>query len=97
MGKNKAFVLYTHEGTTQGYIALVDLANKTAEKIDLPYDEALDFGQYQGFVVDGEELYVAVTPVGKDGNIYILNSRTGQVTKGATLVNQPGNHYIGIF
>jgi hypothetical protein len=97
MGKNKAFVLYTHEGTTQGYIALVDLVNKTAEKVDLPYDEALDFGQYQGFVVDGEELYVAVTPVGKDGNIYILNSRTGQVTKGATLVNQPGNHYIGIF
>jgi hypothetical protein len=42
-------------------------------------------------------VYVAVTPVGKDGHIYILNSRTGSVTKGAKLINKPGNHYIGVF
>jgi hypothetical protein len=97
VGTNKAYILYTHEGSSQGYVALVDLSAKTAVKVDLPYDEDLDFGQYQGFVVHEDEVFVAVTPVGKNGNIYILNSRTGAVTKGATLVNQPGNHYIGIF
>jgi hypothetical protein len=47
--------------------------------------------------VSGDEVFVAVTPVGKDGNIYIFNKKTGTVTKGATLVNKAGNHYIGIF
>ena len=96
-GDNKAIVLYTHEGTEQGYVAYVDLAAKTAKKVDIPYDAALNFGQYQGFVVDGDDVYVAVTPTGKDGNIYIIDSKTGIATKGAKLVNQPGNHYIGIF
>lgn len=96
-GDNKAIALYTHDGSDQGYIAYVDLAAKTATKVDIPYDADLDFGQYQGFVVDGDEVYVAVTPTGKDGNIYIINTKTGVATKGATLVNEPGNHYIGIF
>ncbi|GAA0877048.1 hypothetical protein GCM10009119_00160 [Algoriphagus jejuensis] len=96
-GDNKAIVLYTHDGVEQGYIAYVDLATKTATKVDIPYDADLDFGQYQGFVVDGDDVYVAVTPTGKDGNIYIIDSKTGLASKGAKLVNQPGNHYIGIF
>lgn len=70
---------------------------QTAELVDLPYDADLDFEQYQGFLVDGDEVYLAVTPTGKDGNLYILNSKTGDVTKGATLVKEAGNHYIGIF
>ena len=81
----------------QGYLARVDLNAKTATKIAIPEDTDLSFGQYQGFVVNGEDVYVAVTPVGKDGNIYIINSRTGVVTKGAKLVNKTGNHYIGVF
>lgn len=96
-GNGIAYVLYTHEGTTQGYIARVDLTAKTATKVNIEYDADLNFGQYQGILVSGDEVYVAVTPTGKDGNIYIFNSKTGAVTKGAKLVNKAGNHYIGIF
>ncbi|MGM9475293.1 hypothetical protein ACS5PU_02640 [Pedobacter sp. GSP4] len=80
-----------------GYLARIDLNAKTATKIAIPDDADLSFGQYQGFVVNGDEVFVAVTPVGKDGNIYIINSRTGTLTKGAKLLNKAGNHYIGVF
>ena len=79
------------------YIARLDLNARTANKVAIPEDDALSFFQYQGFVVNGDEVFVAVTPVGKDGNIYIMNSRTGTLTKGAKLVNKTGNHYIGVF
>lgn len=80
-----------------GYVARLDLNARTATKVAIPEDADLSFGQYQGFVVNGDEVFVAVTPTGKDGNIYIMNSRTGTLTKGAKLVNKPGNHYIGVF
>lgn len=96
-GNGIAYVMYTYSGTEQGFIARVDLNAKTASQVNLPYEANLNFGQYQGFVVDGDEVYIAVTPVGKDGNIYILNSKTRAVTKGAKLINKPGNHYIGVF
>lgn len=97
-GNGIAYVMYAHNGAEdQGFVARVDLNAKTATVVDLPYEKGLDFGQYQGFVVDGDEVYIAVTPVGKNGNIYILNSKTGTVTKGAQLVNKTGNHYIGIY
>ncbi|RXM48692.1 hypothetical protein [Flavobacterium sp. YO12] len=98
VGNGIAYAVYTYEGTNQGYVARIDLNAKTAKLVEgIAYDTALDFGQYQGFVVDGNDLYIAVTPVGKDGNIYIINAATGAVTKGAKLVNKPGNHYIGVF
>jgi hypothetical protein len=96
-GDGIAYALYTQEGSNQGYIARLDLNAKTATKVNIEYDADLDFGQYQGILVSGDEVFVAVTPVGKDGNIYILNKKTGAVTKGAKLVNKAGNHYIGIF
>jgi len=97
-GDGIAYVLYTYNGTDQGYVARIDLNTKKAELVTgIPYDADLDFGQYQGFVVNGDEVFIAVTPVGKDGNIYIINSKTNVVTKGAKLVNKAGNHYIGIF
>lgn len=98
-GNGIAYALYTHDGANgQGYVARIDLNAKTAKLVDgIAYDADLDFGQYQGFVVDGNDLYIAVTPVGKDGNIYIIDIPTGAVTKGAKLVNKPGNHYIGVF
>lgn len=97
-GNGIAYVMYNHKGAEdQGFVARIDLNAKTATKVELPYETGLDFGQYQGFVVDGDEVFIAVTPVGKDGNIYILNSKTGIVTKGAKLVNKPGNHYIGVY
>lgn len=105
VGNGKALVMYTHDGAavsslseqSQSFLALVDLNAKTAQQVDLPYNVDLYFFQYQGFVVDGDEVYITVAPVGQDGNIYIINSQTGAVTKGAKLINKPGNHYIGAF
>lgn len=92
------YVAYRHGESDQSYIARVDLTNRTAELVqEIPNDADLSLHQYQGFLVSGDDLLVAVTPVGKDGNIYILHSQTGEVTKGAQLINRPGNHYIGVF
>ena len=99
VGNGLAYAVYTYEGANeQGYVARIDLNNKTAVKVEgIEYDADLNFGQYQGFVVDGDDFYIAVTPVGKDGNIYVIDIPTGNVTKGARLLNKPGNHYIGLF
>ena len=97
-GNGIAYAVYTFEGTEQGYLARLDLNARTATKVEgIDYDADLNFGQYQGFVVDGNNFYIAVTPVGKDGNIYVIDIPSGKVTKGAKLVNKPGNHYIGVF
>jgi hypothetical protein len=95
-GNGVAFAMYS-VNDKGAYIARLDLNARTAAKIAIPEDADLSFFQYQGFVVNGDEVFVAVTPVGKDGNIYIMNSRTGALTKGAKLVNKIGNHYIGLF
>lgn len=105
-GNGIAYVMYTHDaasvsnfndGQQQSFLARVDLFSKTAEMVDLPYEADMYFFQYQGFALDGDNVYIAVAPVGKNGNIYILNSVTGAVTKGAQLLNEPGNHFIGVF
>ncbi|MBE7639443.1 hypothetical protein GUB10_03760 [Salegentibacter sp. BLCTC] len=100
----KAVVAYRHAGSAegvagaQGYFALVDLEAKTAQKInEIPYSENFYLFQYQGFVVDGDEVYVTEAPVGENGNIYIIDTQTGEVTKGAKLVNVEGSHFIGVF
>jgi hypothetical protein len=106
VGNGIAYVMYTHDGAAtsnfnagnqQSFLARVDLNSRTAEVVDLPYDPDMYFFQYQGFVLDGDNVYVTISSVGKDGNVYILNSLTGEVTKGAKLINEPGNHFIGIF
>ncbi|MFB9075836.1 hypothetical protein ACFFLS_12970 [Flavobacterium procerum] len=98
VGNGIAYAVYTYEGTEQGFLARLDLNTRTATKVEgIAYDADLNFGQYQGFVVDGNNFYIAVTPVGKDGNIYVIDIPTGAVTKGAKLINKPGNHYIGVF
>jgi len=105
-GNGIAYAMYTHDGAAtsafdsgqqQSFIARINLNTKTAQQVALPYEPDLYFFQYQGWVVNGDEVFVAVTPVGKEGNIYILNSRTGTVTKGAKLLNKTGNHYIGVY
>lgn len=105
VGNGKAVVAYTHDGSTvsgltqnaQSYLALVDLNTKTATQIALPYHTDLYMFQYQGYVVDGNDVYVSFAPVGQDGRIYIINTTNGQVREGAKLVNKPGNHFIGTF
>jgi len=96
-GNGIAYALYTQDGLPQGYVARLDLNTRTATRVELPYETGLDFGQYQGILVSGDDVYIAFTPVGKDGNIYVINRQTGVATKGAKLVNKAGNHYIGIF
>ena len=98
----KAVVAYRHDGSqdgvagAQGYFALVDLNAKTATKIDqIPYEPDFYLFQYQGFAVDGNDIYLTQAPVGKDGNIYVIDTESGQVTKGAQLINVPGSHFIG--
>ncbi len=103
-GNGKAVVAYRHEGSAeglagaQGFFALADLNTKTAQKIDaIPYDPDFYLFQYQGFVVDGTEIYITQAPVGQNGNIYVIDTETGEVTKGAELVNVAGSHFIGTF
>ncbi|WBL25470.1 hypothetical protein [Zunongwangia sp. HGR-M22] len=100
----KAIVAYRHAGSAegvagqQGFFALADLNTGTAEKItDIPYDPDFYLFQYQGFVVDGTEIYLTEAPVGQNGNIYVVDTETGEVTKGAELVNVEGSHFIGVF
>ncbi|WNH08770.1 hypothetical protein [Thalassobellus suaedae] len=100
----KAVVAYRHSGSqeglagAQGFFALVDLNTKTAIKIDaIPYDPDFYLFQYQGFAVNGTEIFVTQAPVGQNGNIYVIDTETEEVTKGAELVNVAGSHFIGTF
>ena len=71
---------------------------QTAVKIeDIPYDPDFYLFQYQGFVVEGTEIYLTQGAVGQNGNIYVVDTETGAVTKGAELVNATGSHFIGVF
>ena len=104
-GNGKAVVAYTHDGAavsslsgqTQSFLALVDLNTKTAQTLTLPYNTDMYFFQYQGYVVDGNDVYITAAPVGQDGRVYIINTLDGTVTMGAKLINKPGNHFIGAF
>ena len=80
-----------------GYVARLDLNNKTATKVNIPNEANLDFSQYQGITVVGDQVFMAIAETGKDGNVYVFNSRTGEVTKGAKLVNKQGFRYIGVY
>ena len=100
----KAVLAYRHNGSAegvagpQGFFALVDLNAKTAVKIDdIPYDPDFYLFQYQGFVVEGTEIYLTQGAVGQNGNIYVVETETGAVTKGAKLVNVAGSQFIGVF
>ncbi|MCK0192704.1 hypothetical protein [Arenibacter sp. F20364] len=103
-GNGKAVIAYRHSGSAeglagaQGFFALADLNAKTAQKIDdIPYDPDFYLFQYQGFVVDGTEIYLTQGAVGQNGNIYVVDTETGNVTKGAELVNVTGSHFVGVF
>ncbi len=99
----KAVLAYRHENSQEGisgrgesYFSLVDLDAKTATKIeDIPYEIDMEMFQYQGFAVDGNEIYFTAAAVGKNGNIYVIDTETGVVTKGAELENAEGSHFIG--
>ncbi|SFT54248.1 hypothetical protein SAMN04489724_1240 [Algoriphagus locisalis] len=100
----KAVIAYRHDGSeegvagAQGFFALADLNAKTAVRLDdIPYEADFYLFQYQGFVVDGTDIYLTQAPVGKNGNIYVVDTESGEVTKGAQLENVDGSHFIGVF
>ncbi|WP_147677708.1 hypothetical protein [Algibacter pacificus] len=101
----KAIIAYEHAGSatgsagkTQGFFALADLNSKTATKLDaIPSSDDLYLYQYQGFAIYENEVYLTVAPVGQDGNIYVVDTETGDVTQGAQLINATGSHFIGTF
>lgn len=94
-------VLYTRTGTAGGFIALVNLNDKTATKIttDIETNAALSttLGQYQNIGVVGDNVYIPLTPSGIDGNLYIINYKTKSVTKGAKLKTASGSFYLGAY
>lgn len=89
-------VLYNIAGKG-GYIALVDLNAKTATKLANDYEATLNFGQYQNIAVDGDHVYVPLTPTGEAGKLYVINWKTKAVIKGATLTGKSGSSYIGSY
>lgn len=101
-GNGKGVLAYRHAGSAegvagaQGFFALIDLEARTATQItDVPYDPDFYLFQYQGFAVLGTDIYLTQAPVGQNGNIYVVDTETGEVTKGAELVNTTGSHFIG--
>lgn len=96
VGGGIGYVIYSLAGEG-GYIARVDLNAKTASKVNLPGEANLDFGQHQGIAVHGDYVYIPVTRIGVEGNIYVFNIHTGEMTVGAKLVNKTGNRYIGAY
>lgn len=100
-GNGTGFVVYSlldnNGERTGGYIARIDLNNKTASKYTLPNEANLNFRQIQNIGIEGDEVYIPVAPIGENGRIYVFNSKTGEMTEGATLINKPGNQYIGVY
>lgn len=92
----EAVVLYNIAGKG-GYIAMVNLNTKTATKISSDYESTLSFGQYQNIALNGDYVYLPLTPSGEAGKLYVINWKTKLVTKGATLSGQSGSSYIGSY
>ncbi|PRD53970.1 hypothetical protein [Sphingobacterium gobiense] len=94
-------VLYTESNVDGGYLALIDLNAVTARKLSTDNESdtnfSTTFGQYQNIGVAGNYAYVPLTASGKDGHLYIVNWRTGDVTKGIKLKGEVGSHFIGAY
>lgn len=95
-------VLYTLEDTAGGYIALIDLntpSNSVKLSTDVENDADLEstLGQYQYIGLVGNTAYVPLTPAGKEGNIYVINTLTKEIKKGAKLKTISGSYYLGAY
>lgn len=96
VGDGIGFVIYSIDGQG-GYVARVDLNARTAIKMDIPNDDVLDFGQYQSIAAHGDDVFIAVSGIGSDGQLYVFNRKTGAMSQGAKLLNKAGNRYIGVY
>lgn len=105
VGDGIAYVMYSYTSApvspltnqSQSFLARVDLNAKTAQRVNIDYDIDMYFFQHQGILVFGDDVIIPISSVGKDGNIYVINRKTGAVVKGAKLKNQPGAQFIGAF
>ena len=78
--------------------ARMDFDKGTA--LDLNVPDGLWLNQYQNAPVRNGKLYVALSPIGKEGHVYIfdVNSESAEGTKGASLVGTGADqYYIGIY
>lgn len=92
----KGVVLY-NLGGNGGYIAMIDLDNKTAMPIANDYEATLNFGQYQNIAVHEDYVYIPLTPPGENGRLYVINWKTNEVIKGAALTGNSGSFFIGTY
>lgn len=78
-------------------LARIDLNNNTI--VDLNTPPGLWLTQYQNSVVRDGKFYIALAPVGIQGNIYIydVNSTSPNGTLGAKVTAGADQYYIGIF
>ena len=80
---------------------MINLNDKTAVKLatDIETDAAISttLGQFQNIGLVGDNIYVPLTPAGKDGNIYIINTKTKEIKKGAQLKAASGSFYLGAY
>ena len=96
-----AVVLYTTTSAAGGYVALINLNEKTATRLatEIETDAALSttLGQFQNIGVIGDNVYLPLTPAGKDGNIYIVDTKAKTIKKGAKLKAASGSFYLGAY
>lgn len=101
-------VAYTISGSAGVNLALVDLKAKTATKLNVENQSDAGFAsatgsngtfnQFQNIAQIGDNFYIPMTPSGSDGNLYIINYKTKQITKGAKLKNsKTGSFYLGAY
>lgn len=94
-------VLYTRTNTPGGYVALINLNDKTATKLatEIETDAALSttLGQFQNIGLVSDNVYLPLTPAGKDGNIYIIDTKAKTIKKGAKLKAASGSFYLGAY
>jgi len=75
----------------------MDLVNNTV--VDLNVPDGLWLTQWQTSVVRDGKFYVALSPVGAPGHIYIfdVNSTSPDATLGAATVAGADQYFIGIY
>ncbi len=88
---NTAVKLATENQTNIGF------SGRSADKVTGVTAITGTFGQFQNIGVIGDLAYVPMTPNGVDGHIYIIDTKTKQITKGAKLKNQSGSFYLGAY
>lgn len=78
-------------------LARIDLNNNTV--IDLNTPAGLWLEQYQTSVIRDGKFYIALSPVGVQGNIYIfdVNSTSKDGVKGSKISSGADQYYIGIY